>query len=70
MSSSRFSFFVVMCSAIVFIFDTIVVSGTEARIGHRELELLRKPSPLGDARGECEGGWAADAVDATRSSAG
>ena len=29
---------------------------TEARIG-RELELLRKPSPLGDERGEFEGGW-------------
>ena len=30
---------------------------TEARTG-RELELLRKPSPLGDERGEFEGGWA------------
>ena len=37
---------------------------TEARTG-RELELLRKPSPLGDERGEFEGGWAVDAVDAT-----
>ena len=33
--------------------------------GHRELELLRKRSPLGDERGECEGGWAVDAVDPT-----
>ena len=32
---------------------------TEARIGG-ELELLRKPSPLGDERGEFEGGWAHD----------
>ena len=31
---------------------------TEARIGPCELELLRKPSPLGDERGEFEGGWA------------
>ena len=53
-----------MFRAIVFIFDTIGVSVTEARIGHRELELLRKPSPLGDERGEFEGGWAMDAVDA------
>ena len=32
---------------------------TEARTG-RELELLRKPSPLGDERGEFEGGWAVE----------
>ena len=51
-----------MFRAIVFIFDTIGVSVTEARIGHRELELLRKPSPLGDERGEFEGGWAVEPV--------
>ena len=27
-------------------------------LGRCELELLRKPSPLGDERGEFEGGWA------------
>ena len=44
-----------MSKAVVFIFHTIGVSVTEARIGHRELELLRKPYPLGDERGEFEG---------------
>ena len=34
-----------------------VVYITEARIGC-ELKLMRKPSPLGDGRGEFEGGWA------------
>ena len=43
--SLGFLIFVVMSKAIVFIFDTIGVSVTEARVGHRELELLRKPSP-------------------------
>ena len=38
---------------------------TEARIGHRELELLSQPPPLGDERGECEGGWAVDLVGPT-----
>ena len=44
-SSFRFFISVLMCRAIVFIFDTIGVSVAEARIGHRELELLRKPYP-------------------------
>ena len=57
MSSPRFFIFVVMFRAIVFIFYTIGVSVTEARIGHRELGLLRKPYPLGDERGEFEGEW-------------
>ncbi len=39
---------------------------TEARIGHRELELRRKPPPSGGERGEFEGGWAVYAVDLTR----
>ena len=62
MSSSIFFIFVVMFRAIVFIFDTIGVSVAEARIGHRELELLRKPYPLGGERGEFEGGWAVEPV--------
>ena len=62
MSSSRFFIFVVMFRAIVFTFDTIGVSVTEARIGHRELELLRKPYPLGDERGEFEAGWPVEPV--------
>ena len=55
-SSSRFFIFVVMRRAIVFIFGTIGGSVTEARIGHRELELLRKPYPLGGERKEFEVG--------------
>ena len=64
-SSLRFFVFVVMFRAIVFIFGTIGVSVTEARIGHRELELLRKPYPLGDERAELQGGWAVEPVSLT-----